>query len=101
MTISGLKLEDVGMNHQNLLKSNLVLGKILNEPKTIDENDNFVTFITTLDPRYKLPSRQTISTKIQEIYKEIEQRKNEQRFGLGGWKRRRGAGARFARYVQP
>ncbi|CAB4444399.1 unnamed protein product [Rhizophagus irregularis] len=37
------------------------------EPYVV-ENDDFIAFITTLDPRYKLPSRQTVSIKIQEIY---------------------------------
>ncbi|CAB4443848.1 unnamed protein product [Rhizophagus irregularis] len=35
---------------------------------SVVENDDFIAFITTLDPRYKLPSRQTVSIKIQEIY---------------------------------
>ncbi|CAB4377208.1 unnamed protein product [Rhizophagus irregularis] len=37
------------------------------EPYVV-ENDDFIAFITILDPRYKLPSRQTVSIKIQEIY---------------------------------
>ena len=36
---------------------------------SIVENNDFIAFVATLDPRYKLPSRQTVSTKIQWIYK--------------------------------
>ncbi len=35
---------------------------------SIVENEDFIAFITILDPRYKLPSRQIVSTKIQWIY---------------------------------
>ena len=35
---------------------------------SIVKNDDFIAFITALDPRYKLPSRQTVSNKIQWIY---------------------------------